>query len=99
MNNLMQLTKTVADMFLAFPAASKTSADQIKTYVEDLSGWPASVVSRAIKAARTNPERNLAFPPSVDEILSKVRSTGMSAPERAQLASLNADKKIVRIGS
>lgn len=90
MNNQMQLTKSIADMFLAFPAASRTSADQVRVYVQELSGWPASVVGRAIKAAREDLSRNRAFPPSVDEILAKVRSTGMTAPERVLLASLNA---------
>jgi hypothetical protein len=98
MSNQVELTKAVADMFLAFPAASKTSADQIRVYVQELSGWPASVVSRAIKAARDDPERNRAFPPSVDEIQAKVRSTGMTAPERQLLASLQG-RNIVRLGA
>ena len=96
--NDLRIMDAITGMFLAFPASSKTSADQIRIYVQELSGWPASVVSRAIQAARNDPNRNRAFPPSVDEILAKVRSTGMSAPERVLLASLNADTNIVRIG-
>jgi len=97
--NELHLMDAVTSMFLAFPVASKTSADQIRVYVQELSGWPASVVTRAINAARTDPERNRAFPPSVDEILAKVRCTGMTAPERELLASMKEGNQIVRISA
>lgn len=88
--NDLRVMDAITSMFLAFPAASKTSADQIRVYVQELSGFPASVVSRAIDAARNDPGRNRAFPPSVDEIIAKLRVTGMTPPERVLLASLNA---------
>jgi len=93
MSNQIELTKAVADMFLAFPAASRTSADQVRVYVQELSSWPATVVTRTIKAARMDTQRNKAFPPSVDEIKDKLRVTGMTAPERDQLAALSADQQ------
>lgn len=75
-------------MFLRYPAASKTSAEQVRVYVQDLASWPASVVSRAIVRVRHDALRNAAFPPSCDEIIKVLRHIGMTPDETRELMAL-----------
>lgn len=97
--NEIRLTNVITEMFLRYPSAAKTSADQVRVYVEDLRGWPDTVVSRAVDAVRKDHTRNRAFPPSVDEIIAKLRVTGMSPAEVKQRVSLSGHQSTKQIGA
>jgi hypothetical protein len=72
-------------MFLRYPAARNTSAEQVRAYVQDLASWPAPLVRKAVEAVRRDPVRNPAYPPSCDEILKRLPTIPLSASEQRML--------------
>lgn len=72
----------ITEMFLRFPAAKNTSADQVRVYVDDLISYPLSCVDRAIQATRRDPKRSKDYPPSADRIIEAIGRIGMNSRER-----------------
>lgn len=74
-------------MFRSFPANAKVDRDTLQDYCEAVSRYPGSVVERAVEQFRLGKveRHSRTFAPSIPELLTELRRTGMSADERSRL--------------